>query len=136
MRIFKNKVFSRFARHERIGDDALCAAVARAERGLVDADLGGGVIKQRVPRPGEGRSGGFRTLILFRVGTRAIFAFGFAKNQMDNISDDNLKALRLVAATLLGHSDEQIGQLLEKEELTEVLDVSEWDTASWLDEEA
>lgn len=120
MRIFKNKVFLRFARHERIGDGALCEAIARAERGLVDADLGAGVIKQRVPRPGEGRSGGFRTLVLFRVGERAIFAFGFAKNQMDNISDDNLRALKLVATTLLNHMDDQIGELVEAQELTEV----------------
>jgi len=65
LRIFKTKVFTRFARRERISDAQLREAVARAERGLVDADLGGGVVKQRVARPGQGRSGGFRALIAY-----------------------------------------------------------------------
>ena len=86
MRIYKNAWFAKFVRKERIGDAALCDAVDRAVRGLIDADLGGGVIKQRVAREGEGKSGGFRTLILFRHGERAIFAFGFAKNDWDNVS--------------------------------------------------
>jgi hypothetical protein len=64
---------------------ALCRAVRDAERGLIAADLGGGVIKQRIARPGQGKSGGFRTLIVFRAGTRAIFLHGFAKNEKDNL---------------------------------------------------
>lgn len=63
MRIFKNRWFEKFARKQDIGDDVLREAVGRAERGLIDADLGGGVIKQRVAREGEGRSGGYRTII-------------------------------------------------------------------------
>ncbi len=120
MKIYKNILFARFARRQRISDSALCEAIERAERGLIDADLGGGVIKQRLARPNEGRSGGFRSLILFRTTERAIFAFGFAKNQLDNISEDNLKALKLVAKTLLEHDDEQTQELVEKGELTEV----------------
>jgi hypothetical protein len=65
----------------------MCEAIARAERGLVDANLGGGVIKQRVARSGQGRSGGFRTLIAFRAAERSVFMFGFAKNDLDNIGD-------------------------------------------------
>jgi hypothetical protein len=60
MRIFKTKEFTRFARRERIADEALCDAIERAESGLIDADLGGNLIKQRVARPGQGRSGGHR----------------------------------------------------------------------------
>ena len=63
---------------------------------------------------------GFRSLILFRTTQRAIFVFGFAKNQLDNISEDNLRALKLVAKTLLKHDDEQTEELVEKGELTEV----------------
>jgi hypothetical protein len=68
MRIFKNKWFARFARKERIGDELLCQAIERAEKGLIDAELGGGVIKQRIARPGGGRSGGYRTIIAFKQG--------------------------------------------------------------------
>ena len=85
MRVFKTKPFTRFALREGISDAALCDAVTRAESGLVDADLGRGVIKQRLARPGQGKSGGFRSLILFRRGARAFFVCGFAKNTQDNI---------------------------------------------------
>jgi len=93
VRVFKTRGFTRFMRKEGVTDDALCDAVARAERGLIDANLGSGVIKQRVPRPGQGRSGGFRTLIAFKAAERSVFLFGFAKNDQDNIDADELKVL-------------------------------------------
>ena len=86
-RIFKTKLFAKFARRERIADPTLTDAVDRAGRGQVDADLGGGIIKQRVARAGQGRSGGYRTLIAYRSGSLAVFMFGFAKNEMDNIDE-------------------------------------------------
>jgi hypothetical protein len=93
VRIFKNKAFTRFARKAQIGDLMLCEAIDDAERGLIAADLGGGVIKQRIARRGQGKSGGFRTLIVFRAGARAFFVHGFAKNEKDNIGKDELVAL-------------------------------------------
>ena len=83
VRIFKNKWFIRFAHKENIDDTALCEAIGRAEMGLIDADLGGGLIKQRVARPGEGRSGGYRTIVAFRKGDKSFFIYGFAKNELD-----------------------------------------------------
>jgi hypothetical protein len=65
MRVFKTKPFARFADHEGIADADLCDVVRRAEEGLIDADLGGGVIKQRIARKEQGKSGGFRSLVLF-----------------------------------------------------------------------
>ena len=80
MQTFKTKAFARFADREGLEDAALCEAVRRAGEGLVDADLGGGVIKQRIARKGGGRSGGFRTIVLFRRGALAFFVYGFAKS--------------------------------------------------------
>jgi hypothetical protein len=97
LRVFKTKLFARFARRGRISDASLCEAIRRAARGLVDADLGGGVLKQRVARPGEGRSGGYRVLIAYRAKTRSVFLFGFAKSERDNIDDDELATLRDIA---------------------------------------
>ena len=71
MRVFRNGWFRKFARKERISDKALCEAVARVQAGLVDADLGGGLLKQRVARDGQGKSGGYRTLVAFRAETDA-----------------------------------------------------------------
>lgn len=119
-RIFKNGWFERFARKERLAEEALVDAILRAERGLVDADLGGGVIKQRVARAGQGKSGGYRTLILFRQGDRAIFAFGFAKSRQDNISQADLAVLRQAAAEALDWSDEDMDRLVTAGALTEI----------------
>ncbi len=88
MRIFKSRWFQRFARKEGIADAALCEAIVRAEKGQIDADLGGGVIKQRIARPGQGRSKGYRTIILFRRGAKAFFVYGFAKSRRANIDDE------------------------------------------------
>lgn len=121
MRIFKTRAFGRFARKERISDATLCEAINRAERGLVDADLGGHVIKQRVARPSEGRSGGYRTLVAFRIETRAVFLHGFAKSEQDNISDDELRELRKAAVEVLGWSDADVTTLLDGGKWTEVM---------------
>jgi hypothetical protein len=89
VRIFKTKWLRRYARRERIADHRLREAIERAESGLVDADLGGGVIKQRVARDGQGRSGGYRMLIAYRAGDRAVFLYGFAKRERENIDPMN-----------------------------------------------
>jgi len=120
VRIFKNKAFARFADKAGLGDAALCRAVRDAERGLVAADLGGGVIKQRIARPGRGKSGGFRTLIVFRARNRAFFVHGFAKNEMDNIGRDELVALRKLAGELLAYDDEVLALVLASGTLVEV----------------
>jgi hypothetical protein len=120
VRTLKTKAFTRFADKAGILDPALCRAVRDAERGLVAADLGGGVIKQRISRPGQGKSGGFRTLIVFRAGIRAVFVHGFAKNERDNIEKDELAALKKLAAELLAYDDPMIGQLVGSGALVEV----------------
>lgn len=120
MRVFKTRAFMRFARRERIPDEALCEAIERAERGLIDADLGGGVIKQRVARLGQGRSGGFRTLIALKAAKRSVFMFGFAKNDMDNINDRELDDLRKAATVYMGLSEDAIDAAVAEKKLSEV----------------
>ena len=120
MRVYKIKGFARFQRRERITDKSLAEAVLGAERGLIDADLGGGLIKQRVARPGQGKSGGFRTLIAFRRGERAVLLFGFAKNERANIDDDELDEWRQVGRTYLELDDKGVEAAIAANELTEV----------------
>jgi hypothetical protein len=112
VRVFKNSWFQRFARKERIADASLCEAVARAKAGLIDADLGGGLIKQRVARAGGGKSGGYRTLVFFRAEARAIFAFGFAKSDRDNIDAADQAGLKKAARTLLALPEAEIDALV------------------------
>nr|WP_246550648.1 type II toxin-antitoxin system RelE/ParE family toxin [Photorhabdus caribbeanensis] len=79
MKVFKNAWFERFARKQRIPDEVLLDAIERANRGQIDADLGGGVIKQRVARKGQGKSGGFRTVILYQTAEHAFLFTGLLK---------------------------------------------------------
>lgn len=113
MQVYKTKGFARFSRRQRIDDDALCEAISRAEQGLIDADLGGGVIKQRVPRPGQGRSVGFRTIVFYRMKARAVFVDGFAKSNQDNIDDDDLERFRKLAAEFMSYDAKQVGNLIK-----------------------
>lgn len=119
--ILKNRWFEKFARKEGIDDGALVAAVERAEAGLVDADLGGGVVKQRVARAGEGKSGGFRTILFFRQGERTVFVFGFAKKDKSNLTAHELATYRKAARIVLGLDDDAIageiaaGRMMEVE---------------------
>ena len=120
MRTFKTKAFARFAQNANIPDALLCNAVRDAERGLIAADLGGGVIKLRLRRPGQGKSGGFRTLLVFRAGTTAIYVEGFAKNEKDNIKLPVLAALKALAKELLAYDDVALSVALSTGELIEV----------------
>jgi hypothetical protein len=120
VRIFKTKLFAKFARRERIPDASLSEAIERAGEGLIDADLGGGIIKQRVARQGQGRSGGYRTLIAYRSGDFAVFLFGFAQKDRDNIDDEELEVLQATARQWLGDAtniprDAEAGILIEVE---------------------
>jgi hypothetical protein len=120
VRIFRNKSFTRFAKKVDLDDAALRKAVDDAERGLIDAKLGGGVIKQRVARPGKGKSGGFRTVILYKTHSMAFFVHGFAKKDRDNIEDDELAALKLLASELLCYDDQAIAKAVASGTLIEV----------------
>ncbi len=120
VRIFKTKWLARFARREGISDNSLCEAIERAESSLIDADLGGGLIKQRVARQGQGRSGGYRMIVGYRVKDRAVFLLGFAKNERENIEDDELRSLREVAQKWLTADAARIQTELELGNLQEI----------------
>ena len=121
MRIFKVKAFARFQRRERILDVSLVKAVDDANRGLVDADLGDGLIKQRVARLGGGKRGGYRTVLAYRRGERAVFLYGFAKSGRANIDDDELAELKRRGTGLLRAAEEALEFMIADDELKEVI---------------
>ena len=120
MRLFKTKWFMRYARQERLDDHSLCDAIERAERGLVDADLGSGIIKQRGARTGQGRSGGYRLLIAYCSGKLAVFLYGFAKSERDNIESDELETLKEIGAAWLEAKKERLEYAIKEGILKEV----------------
>ncbi len=110
----------RYARRELIRDNSLCGAIKRAEQGMVDADLGGGVIKQRIARSGQGRAGGYRVLIAYRAADLAVFLYGFAKNESENIEDDELATLKEIAAGWLEADAKLLERAIKERYLQEV----------------
>jgi hypothetical protein len=121
MRVFKNAWFRKFAAKEHISDAAMCEAVSRAEIGLVDADLGGGLLKQRVARPGAGRSGGYRSILIFRSGVRAVFVFGFAKSDRANLTVQEEAVYKAAAKLVLAFSEDQLDAEVMSGRMTEVM---------------
>ncbi|WP_231792292.1 MULTISPECIES: type II toxin-antitoxin system RelE/ParE family toxin [Sphingomonas] len=119
------KTFARFARKAGLADVSLAKAAAEVAAGEFDADLGGHVYKQRVARAGGGKSGGFRTIILFKVGGHSFFAHGFAKNEKANLTAKELKALRKLAEVLLALSDADIDKGITAGEFVKVEDDDE-----------
>lgn len=118
--VFKTRPFARFARKACIHESLLWDAAQRANLGLMDADLGGGVVKQRIARAGEGKSGGSRVILVLRSEARAVFVYGFEKKDRSNIKSDELEALRELASVMLGYSDEEIAQRVADGVLIEI----------------
>lgn len=119
-RVFKTRHFSRWMRKTELTDSALLNAVEEMVKGLIDADLGGGVVKKRIGLAGRGKRGGARTLVATNKGNRWFFVFGFEKNERANIADDELEALRDIAEQLLARTGRQLDEAVEAGALQEI----------------
>ena len=119
-RVFKTRYFIRWMRKTALTDEVLCAAVNEMAQGLIDADLGGGVVKKRVGISGRGKRGGARTLVATNKGNRWFFVYGFEKNDRANISDDELEALKDLAEQLLARTGNQLAEALNDGTLMEI----------------
>ncbi len=119
-RSFKTRYFSRWMRKTGLTDSALCSAVAEMAEGLIDADLGGGIVKKRVGLAGRGKRGGARTLVATNKGTRWFFLYGFEKNDRANITDDELEALKEIAEQLLARTGKQLDEAVHDGSLQEI----------------
>ena len=120
MQAFKIKAFAKWASHEGLDDDALASAVVEMEQGLIDARLGGRVVKKRVALSGRGKRGSTRTLVAFKQSDKAFFIYGFAKNERANVSDKELRALKLLAKELLNYAAPALAKATKAGELIEI----------------
>ena len=120
MVIYKTRWFDRWARKQGLATLALRDAVSEMANGLFDADLGGGLFKKRIARSGQGKSGGYRTLVATNKGNRWVFVYGFPKNERSNIDRDEEEALKKLAAHLLSLTAQAITKAKQAGELIEV----------------
>jgi hypothetical protein len=127
--VYKNKPFTRFAKRARITDADLWKTAQLVNEGSIGADLGGGVIKQRIARAGEGKSGGSRSIILFKKNDRAVYVYGFEKKDLANIKPNELEAFRELAEVVLSYTNAQIAKRVEDGALFNVEEPEEEDNA-------
>lgn len=120
MRAFKTRTFQRWAGKAGVTDAALLDVLAQMERGLIDADLGGNLYKQRIALPGRGKSGSTRTIIATRFAGVLFFLYGFEKNDRDNITAKELALYQRLARELLEMNDARIYAALSAQVLMEV----------------
>ena len=120
-RILKTKSFNRWALRTGLGDTALLAAVQEIAQGLIDGELGGGVLKKRVGFPGRGKSGGARVLLATNSDDRWFFMFGFLKSERASISPRELVGLRELARDLLELNERQIDAQTKSGALEEII---------------
>ena len=119
LQVFTTKTFSRWMRKNKVTQEDLLDATQEMVNGLIDADLGGYVVKKRLALHGRGKSSGARTIVATNFGERWFFLFGFEKNERSNIDRDELKSLQQLALTLLSFDASQLetaviaGQLVE-----------------------
>ena len=119
-RVFKTRYFSRWMRKTELTDAVLCTAVGEMIQGLIDADLGGGVVKKRVGLAGRGKRGGARTLVATNKGRLWFFVFGFEKNDRANIRTEEKEALQAIALDLLSRSRKELDAAVEDGSLQEI----------------
>ncbi|WP_368300580.1 type II toxin-antitoxin system RelE/ParE family toxin [Kluyvera sichuanensis] len=124
MAIYKAKRFNQNTKKLGITDDVLLKAAEDIKQGVWEANLGGGVIKKRLPLQ-QGKSGGARTVIFFKYDRHIFFYDGWAKNSVSSgngkeIEDDELIAYRKLASAFLAFTDTDIAKLLATGFLVEV----------------
>ena len=112
MNVLKSKWFNKWSKKYKIADDSLMSAIDNFDRSSV-VDLGSGLYKIRIPRLKQGKSGGFRTLVIFSKDDLALFMLGFAKNEKSNINAADLNDLRKQAKYILSFSKEHVEKLVD-----------------------
>ena len=120
MPIFKTRSFARWVKREGLTDRDLVNAVVEMQKGLIDARLGGGLIKKRIARSGQGKRGGYRVILASNLGDRWVFMFGFAKNERDNVDDDELRLMKRLASAFLEMDDRMVKEALTSGEIVEI----------------
>lgn len=120
VRVLKDVEFNNWAIKYGLTDEMLCVAAKEIEDGLVEARLGGFLLKKRVAAPGRGKSGGYRTIVGHRQADRLIFVHGFAKKESDNINKNEKAALRKLCDVYMAANDKKLSEMIEKQAILEI----------------
>lgn len=122
MRIIKTKIFSKWARKHQVTDKLLSSAAKEISGGHFEANYGSGVIKKRIATKDRGKSASVRTMVAIKKETHCFFVYGFEKNQKSNITQEEEKAIKIVAKALFGYSDDELNKFIADGVLMEIDD--------------
>lgn len=120
MRIIKTRKFSKWAEKSEISDQSLVSVAKEIQMDIYDANYGGGIIKKRVSNKGRGKSSSARTIVAFKKGHHCYFVYGFEKNDKDNVTSNEEKALKILAKSLFSYSETELNEFIEEGSLIEV----------------
>lgn len=120
LKVLLDVEFDKWARKAGLSEDAILEAADEIVRGLVDARLGGFLVKKRVRGENVGKRGGYRTIVAYRDGDRIVFLYGFAKKEADNISDKERKVLVKLGDVYMAYSSAEIRKMVDQHLIKEV----------------
>lgn len=120
IRLFKTRHFEQWMKKTELSDTLLRQSIQEIENGLIDADLGGGIVKKRIALPHRGKSGSIRTIIATNKNDRWFFLLGYEKNEQANINKKELVFLKYLAADLLALSEQELQLSLKNKILIEI----------------
>ena len=114
MKTLSTKWFNKWAKKSKLSDNDLIEAIANLEKGLSTASLGNHLFKIRVKKKHSGKSSGFRTIVVYQKSNKAIFLYGFGKNEKSNIDNSELQYFKKFGSDLLNMSQKQVEQFIEQ----------------------
>ena len=118
--MFKDLGFDDWADDEAVTDAMLMAAAHEIDSGLIDAHLGGYLLKKRVAAPGRGKSRSYRVMVAWKQGERLFFLHGFAKSEKDNITRKEKAALTRLAEVYMGYDDAALAEIVADGDVLEI----------------
>ena len=120
VRVFKDLEFDDWARRDGPTDRMPCEAAGEIEKGIVDARLGGFLLKKRVAAPGRGKRSGYRTILAHRQGDRLVFLHGYAKNEKNDITKKEKSALLKLGGVYMGYDEARLSRMVAKGLIVEI----------------
>jgi hypothetical protein len=120
LQVILTKEVTRWLKRQRyVSAEALVHASAEVVQGTHEASLGGNLFKKRIAStPNKGKSGGSRLIVAFKSGNDIFILFAFDKNDKENISPQEKKALLLAAESLFTLDSADIEKAIEAKMLT------------------
>jgi len=120
MKRLKTKWFSKWAKKQKLVDARLLLAITNMQNSLSSINLGGGLYKVRVSLEYSGKSGAYRTIVVYRKNDIAVMVYGFMKKEQENLSSSELRSFKKLAKDILALNNEELEKAIEDKVFTQI----------------